>query len=732
MRIRPIGLLVAAALAVASVGAAAQTQPPAEAPAAAPALLTLDDVRTGRLMLRSETPGRYVAAPLVSTKIDVAVTGTVARATVTQRFLNPTEAWVEGVYAFPLPEDAAVDRLRLRIGDRFIEGEIREREEAKAIYEEAKAEGKKAALVEQERPNLFTNSVANIGPGEVVVTQIAFQQALAPRDGRWELRLPLVVAPRYSPEPVVQAVEFGADGWAVADAVPDRDRISPPVADPRTEPDGAIRNPVEIEVDLAPGFEIARLEAPFHALRVAEPDEGRAVVSLAGPAPADRDFVLRWEAADTGPRAALFEERADGADHLMLMLSAPDLGEAAPVRPREVIFVQDVSGSMSGASIEQARQGLSMALERLRPEDSFNIVVFNDSFAVFHDRPVPASPENVAAALEAVAGLVAEGGTEMLPALDHALSAPAEPERLRQVIFLTDGAVGNEAEMLALIDGKLGATRLFTVGIGSAPNSYFMSRAAELGRGAHVYIGDLDDVAARMTELFAKIERPAITDLALALPEGMSAEVLPSPLPDVYAGDPVVVALKTAEARGTAVLTGRRGDRAWEARLPLDQAAERPGVAKLYARRRIAGLEALRLSPSVPVAQMEAIDAEILETALDYGLVSRLTSLVAVDVTPSRPEGEALARAEVPLALPEGWDPDAFLFEMPETARPQIDEAALRLIAPRAQAGATPLGAAVPKGALGWRASLALGLALALGGLLALLALVAARRRAGR
>ncbi|GMG81113.1 marine proteobacterial sortase target protein [Paralimibaculum aggregatum] len=693
---------------------------PTETPAAAPALLTLDDVRTGRLMLRTDEPGKYVPAPLVSTKIDMQITGTVARATVTQRFTNPTEEWVEGIYAFPLPEDSAVDTLRMRIGDRFIEGEIKERQEAKEIYEAAKAEGKKAALVEQERPNLFTNSVANIGPGEVIVTQIAFQQSLAPKDGRWEVRMPLVVAPRYNPSPVVQVVEFLQDGWGVTDPVPDRDRIEPPVADPRAEPAGQMRNPVQIDIDLAPGFDIATLESPSHEITVAEPGPGRARIALAGPAPADRDFLLRWAGSGAEPQAALFAEEKDGQAHMLLMLTAPELGEARPVRPREVIFVQDVSGSMSGESIEQAREGLEMAVKRLRPEDAFNIVIFNDQFAVFHDAPVPASPENIAAAVTAVRALEAEGGTEMLPALDYALSGAPAGDRLRQVIFLTDGAVGNEAQMLALIDEKLGETRLFTVGIGSAPNSYFMSRAAEKGRGAHVYIGDLSEVAERMTALFTKIETPAITDLELRLPEGVTAEVLPSPLPDLYAGEPLAVALRGPEIAGEAVLSGMRGAQPWQVRLPLDRAAERAGVAKLYARRRIASLEALRLSPAVEVSGMERLDREILDTALGYGLVSRLTSLVAVDVTPSRPRGTGLASAEVPLNLPKGWDPEAFLFETPEAA-PQLDRAMLQRIAPqRTQAEAEAAGAPVPKGALNWRQSLLLGLLLMVTGLFTL------------
>jgi len=743
--IRPLlSLVLLIGLAALSLPAAAETPEvtPAdtrdETPPPVPALLTLDDVRSGQLMLRADEPGRYVAAPLVSTKIDIAVTGPILRATVTQRFRNPSEAWVEGVYAFPLPEDSAVDTLRMRIGDRFIEGRIEERQEAKRIYEEAKAEGKKAALVEQERPNLFTNSVANIGPHEVIVTQITFQQALAPRDGRWELRMPLVAAPRYNPAPVVQQVDFGEDGWAISDPVPDRERVESPVADPARETPGTIRNPVALAVDLAPGFALGSVESLAHEVSVEAPGPDRRLVMLTGPVPADRDFVLRWTADFAEPKAALFrddpaaapgDERAKPSEeHLLLTLAPPALGPAAPVRAREVIFVQDVSGSMSGGSIEQARAGLEAGLERLRAQDRFNLIVFNDGFAVFADAPLPATPENIRRAVGAVRALEADGGTEMYPALDYALTdAAPEDERLRQVIFLTDGAVGNEAEMLALIDRKLGRSRLFTVGIGSAPNSYFMTRAAETGRGAHVYIGDLSEVGARMEALFAKIEAPAITDLALTLPEGVSGEIYPTPLPDLYAGAPLTLAMRLDRATGTARLTGQRAGQPWRLEVPLAQAVPRPGVAKLWARQKIASLEAFRLSPGLEPDQWERVDAEILATALDAGLVSRLTSLVAVDVTPSRPADQTVESREIALTLPAGWDPEAFLFENADPA-PSLDKAMLQRLAPAADPNGPAADAApLPKGALNWWPALMLGLGCLAAGLLLLL--VTLRRR---
>jgi Ca-activated chloride channel family protein len=681
-------------------------------------LVALNDVASGSLLLRTDEPGRYVRAPLVSSSFDIDVSGPVVRATVTQRFRNVSDKWVDGRYAFPLPDESAVDSLKMRIGDRFIEGVVKEREQARRDYEQARAEGRKAALVEQQRPNLFTNDVANIGPGDVVVVEIAWLQTLAPTDGAFELRLPLVVAPRYNPKPVVHAVDFGPGGWAISDPVPDRDAIESPLADPREQPEGTIHNPVIISVDLQAGFPLGAVESRHHDVTVARDGGEAATVKLDGAVPADRDFVLRWT-PDVGasPHAALFRESAGGRDYYLALLTPPEPAAVTDAPARDVIFVQDVSGSMDGESIRQAREGLAQALRRLEAEDRFNIVFFNDRMWRYAPDMVPATPGNIAKTLSAVETMRADGGTEMLPALEEALAdaTPGETDRLRQVIFLTDGAVGNEAQMLQAITAGLGRSRLFTVGIGSAPNSYFMTRAAELGRGSVVYVDDLTAVAGQMAALFAKIENPVLTDLRATLPGG-AGDLSPDPLPDLYAGDPVVFAFHTPEGEAGAVtLTAGRGANAFEWRIDLAQAAPRAGIAKLWARKHIRKLEALASSQVGWEMGREKLDAAILQTALDHHLVSRLTSLVAVDVTPSRPDGVESTAIEVPLNLPAGWNPERFL-DAPAPA-PQLRKAALpqaELARLSTAAAPPPSGAPVPRGSLDWRARVLAGLLLLL------------------
>ncbi|MBX2855237.1 MAG: marine proteobacterial sortase target protein [Rhodobacteraceae bacterium] len=658
-------------------------------------LIRADQVDGGALLFFTDEPGLYVQAPLVSTKIDISVAGPIARAVVTQRFRNPAEVFVEGKYLFPLPEGAAVDTLKMRIGDRLIEGEIKEKQQAREIYEQAKAEGYKASLVEQIRPNMFNTSVANIGPDEMVVIQIEYQQTLAPRDGLFGLRAPLVVAPRYTPKDLVDVVKFGPNGWEVEKQRPIPGVIGagragpkdPPVeqtlADPRFDEPGTIRNPVELTVDIDAGFPLGELKSLYHEVDITRGGDGEtATASLSGPVPADRDFYLSWGPKEVDdPYAALFSAAEPGeatnvapaGEHFVFMLTPPALEAIGDTRrPRDVIFVQDVSGSMFGESIEQARKGLEMAVKRLRPEDRFNLIVFNDAHGLYSDTLLPATKKNIADAVTAVRALQADGGTEMLPALEEALkdADPNDDGRVRQVIFLTDGAVSNEREMLRLIEQDLGRSRLFTVGIGSAPNSYFMTAAAEAGRGAHVFIGDLTEVQERMEALFRRIETPAMTDLKVEVVDStgkpVAAEIWPSPVPDLYAGDPVVATVLLPEGEGGEQLSisGLRGGEAWSETLALSDASARSGVSKLWARRRIQSLESLLSSPDTDAPMMERIDAEILQTALDHHLVSRLTSLVAVDVTPTRPVDEPAVTVDVPTNLPKGWDADSFFGEV--------------------------------------------------------------------
>ncbi len=620
--------------------------------------VALGDVKSGALLLRTAEEGKYVETPLLATDVEIEVSGPIIRATVTQRFQNITDGWVEGVYVFPLPEKAAVDTLRMQIGERLIEGQIKERRLAREMYEAARAQGQRASLIEQERANIFTNSVANIGPGETVVIQIQYQETVLQSNGIFSLRFPMVVGPRYNPRPIAHTVDFGGEnGWGNVDPVPDRDRITPPVRNPEL---GKI-NPVTLSVKLSPGFELGDIVSAHHEIQLRRTGENSAILSLGeGEVPADKDFELTWKAAGTAPGAALFRETLDNEDYILLFLTPPAMksnDDANRVAlPREVIFVIDNSGSMGGASIVQARSSLMFALNRLKPADAFNVIRFDDTMEQIFPSAVPATKENVAFALRFVEKLNAEGGTEMLPALKAALvdQSPNATDIVRQVVFLTDGAIGNEEQLFREIARNGGRSRVFTVGIGSAPNSFFMSRAAEIGRGTFTHIGSADQVRERMMELFEKLENPVLTDLEVRWSGGTVKDISPFPLPDLYAGEPIVLTARASELPDALKITGMLDGETWTVTVPLTKARMGHGIGKLWARRRIASLEVERQSGG----GNEKIEQAILSTALEHHIVSRLTSLVAIDVTPGRPEDQNLTQTEMPTNLPEGWDFD--------------------------------------------------------------------------
>ena len=613
-----------------------------------------------------------IPAPLLATDVRIEVSGIIGRTRVSQRFVNPGADWREGVYVFPLPASAAVDHLEMRIGERRIKGEIRERAEARRSYEQAKQDGRKAALVEQERPNLFTTSVAPIGPDEEVVIEIEYQEALRFDGGSFSLRFPLAITPRYVPGPPIEIAVHGTGDARDTARVPDASRVTPPVVHPLI---GKVI-PVTLSVAIDAGFPLAALQSRYHAVKIDEAADGRHTVTLDGPAPADRDFELAWT-PDVGraPGAAIFEERRNGTRYALVMV-VPNAGDAPGARvAREATYIIDTSGSMAGTSMLQAKAALLFALDRLVPGDRFNVVEFNSRARPLFDVPMPVDPATLGRARSFVSGLKADGGTEMREALALALRPAPTDGFVRQVVFLTDGAVGNEDELFALIRERLDDRRLFIVGIGSAPNSHFLRKAAEFGRGTFTWIGDTREVQERMADLFRKLESPVLTDIALDWPG--AAEAWPVRIPDLYAGEPLVVTAALADTEGEVVLRGRHGGRPWRASLPLAGNGMAAGVGALWARAKIEALSDARIAG----ANADHVRAEIVRVALEHHLVSKHTSLVAVDVTPTAPVDAAIRTTAIPGNLPHGQEFEAIFGGLPQTATSASRDLAIALVA---------------------------------------------------
>ena len=617
------------------------------------------DVESGTLLLKMQAG--LVTATRTNTAVTMDISGLVARVSVRQEFHNQGDEWTEGIYVFPLPDRAAVDRMRLHIGERFIEGEIREKEQARKDYEQARSEGRKASLVEQERPNLFTTSVANIAPGERVVVEIEYLEDLRYDGGTFAIRFPMTLTPRYIPGSAVADRE--GSGWSPdTTRVSDASRITPPHVTASEE------HRISFEARIDAGMPLEIVASRYHPVDVSE-DNGRYTVTLADDAvPMDHDFELVWRPVPSAaPRAMLFSETIAGQRHYLLMVVPPDTANDVPVSmPRELIFVVDTSGSMHGASIAQAKQALVRALDGLAAGDRFNIIEFNSSTRALYHQGVPADAANIAHARRFVERLEANGGTEMLPALGLALDAAGSEAWLRQVVFITDGSVGNEEELYSMIESRLGNARLFTVGIGSAPNSWFMRKAAELGRGSFVVISALHEVGEQMDRLFGKLANPQVTDINVGWPGGAVTESYPDIVPDLYVGEPVTVRARASTAfqpGSTVRVSGNSIAGAWTRELTLDSDAEHPGIGALWARAKIAALH----DEERRGGDAEGLRMAVVDIAIGHHLVSKYTSLIAVDKTPVRPAGTALAREQVPNLLPYGQSMNA-IFGFPATA----------------------------------------------------------------
>jgi Ca-activated chloride channel homolog len=618
----------------------------------------------GCLLYRSPLSGRYETVPLVHTDVALDVRGLVAAATVTQQYVNNTNEPIEAVYVFPLPHDAAVYDMEIRIGNRVIRSVIREREEAKRTYEAAKSAGKRAALVEEERPNIFTASVANLMPADHVDVRLRYVESLRWEESRVRLVFPMVVGPRYITG--TEAVGHEGTGWAAdSDAVPDASRITPPVRNPETRSG----HDISLAVDLDAGFEFGSIKSVSHEINVRRLADGRQHIELAaGATIPNKDFVLEVQQAEsTQPKTALFlsSDRDSGETHFLLTAFPPTVQPTKRV-PVEMLYLIDVSGSMAGTSIQQAREALLQALDRLTPADRFGVLAFNHSYYEFASQPLAASAENVAAARRYVQGLEAGGGTEMLPALLHVMQKPETPGYLRHIVLLTDGDLGNEEQIFAALRQDLGGARLYTVAIGSAPNFFLATKMAQFGRGSFTHIADISEIREQMGRLLETIESPVLTDVQLSFEGVELAEVYPQRLPDLFLRQPLLIYGRISQGRkGTVHLTARAGDQPFEASFAFDAstASFHPGITTLWARQRVEDLmDHWRVSDE---DSRETIRTSLIAHAIRYHLVTRFTSLVAVEETIANVGGESRTVA-VPTELPAGMQLDK-VFGAPAT-----------------------------------------------------------------
>jgi Ca-activated chloride channel family protein len=592
--------------------------------------------------------------PLKHTSVKAEISGFISRVVVTQEFENPFKEKIEAVYTFPLPQNAAVDDMTMLVGDRTVRGRVLRREEAQAVYEAAKTGGKVASLLDQERPNIFTQSVANIMPGEQIKITISYVETLKYEDGSYEFVFPMVVGPRYIPGNATGSPVSGDNGFAQdTDSVPDASRITPrPVAKGMR-----VGHDISLEVALDAGVAIENVSSGSHAIDMQRPGVAQAYVRLKNSSVIpNKDFILRYDVAGKGISDALLTHRSERGGFFTLILQPPDRVTVSDVTPKELVFVLDTSGSMSGFPIEKAKETMKLALDSLYPADTFNLITFAGDTNILFPEPVPATRENLQKAQAFLASRSGGGGTEMMKAIKAALDPSDAQGHLRIVCFMTDGYVGNDMGIIAEVRNHPNA-RVFAFGIGSSVNRFLLDKMAEHGRGEVEYVALSDDGSAAARRFHERVRNPLLTDISLDWNGLPVADVYPQRIPDLFGAKPVILTGRyTAAGTGVIRLKGKMSGRDFVRDIPVafpESTSQHDVLAPLWARSRIDDLMGQDFNGMQQGSMRPDLKETITSLGLEYRLMTQFTSFVAVEemiVT----DGGTPRRIDVPVEVPEG------------------------------------------------------------------------------
>ena len=630
----------------------------------------------GQLQLVATNP-RAVVPPfsaLKHTDVRAVISGTVARVTLQQKFQNTARVPVEAIYTFPLPPTAAVDAMEFQIGKRRIIGQIKRKDVARRVYENAKRDGKRAALLDQQRPDIFTQHVANVMPGDALTVKISFVQTLPYRKGGYEWAFPTVVGPRYVPSggyyapnqrgaPSQNAKLPPKNQIGAQAVVTDADKITPPIAPPGTR----AGHDLSLRVELDAGVPLGNIRSLLHPISVTKRGASRASIALVNlKTLPNQDFILRYQIAGQDVQSGvLTHPDGRGGGYFQMVVQPPHTPTREQIVPRELVFVVDQTGSQSGWPMEKSKETMQLALSKLRPNDRVQVLGFNTDVYPCFDKPVAPTAQNVAKARKFVAGLNAEGGTDILKALAVALKIPADPKRLRIVIYMTDGYVGDDMQIADYLRKNRGSTRVFPFGMGNSVNRFLIEQMARQGRGAADYLTvDPDNALPKerknareaVERFYARMATPVLLDPKASFAGLPIKDVFPSVLNDVFDFGPLVISGRyTKAAKGFVTLRGISGTKSWTRRIPVNFGAktQNPALETLWARAKVENLmEQDYLGAQIGKPDPK-IQGEIVQTALAHRLLTQWTSFVAVEQKIVNPGGKN-RRTDVPVNIPKG------------------------------------------------------------------------------
>ena len=590
----------------------------------------------GAIVVRDPT-GRAVC-PLKHTDVKAEISGFLSRVVVTQQFENPFASPIEAVYTFPLPHNAAVDDMTMTIGERTIRGKILTREDAQVVYEGARSRGQVAGLLDQERPNIFTQSIANIMPGEQIKISISYVETLRYEDGAYEFVFPMVVGPRYSPQ-----------------NVPDAARITPPPP-PAGERSG---HDISIDVTIDAGLIVDSIQSKTHGIEIERPSPTSAHLRLRrGATIPNKDFILRYDVAGGAIQDALLTHRSDKGGFFTFILQPPEKVAADDVTPKELVFVLDTSGSMSGFPIEKAKETMKLALDNLYPDDTFNLITFSGDTRILFPEPVRATKRNLARAQEFLAGTAGSGGTEMMGAIKAALDPSDSQSHVRIVCFMTDGYVGNDMQIIAEVQKHKNA-RVFAFGIGSSVNRFLLDSMATAGRGEVEYVGLNEDGSAAAKRFHQRIRNPLLTDISIDWNGLPVADIYPQRIPDLFGAKPVILTGRyTAPGSGTIRLRGNMAGSPYTREISVtlpETMALHDVLAPVWARARIDSIMGEDYYGAMRGAMRTDLQNAVTQLGLEFRLMTQFTSFVAVEEMVVNDDGR-LRRIEVPVDVPAGVD----------------------------------------------------------------------------
>lgn len=563
----------------------------------------------GDLQILDKNGAPTALCPLKRTSVDANISGFGAQVVVKQTFTNPTNTPIEAVYTFPLPNDAAVNHMRMRIGDRLIEADIKRRQEARQIYEQAKRAGQAAALLDQERPNIFTQSVANILPGSTVQVEITYVQLLKFENGEFEFNFPMTVGPRF----LGNAADPG--------------KIDPP----RSK---RVGTNVDLTVHLNPGAPVTNLRSILHEIKTVKGRGDTTVSLLKQDEIPNRDFILRYGVSDTRVQNAFLTHTDDRGGFFTLAFVPPKTPVAAQISPREVIFVMDQSGSQQGFPIQKSKELTLKMIGTLRPDDTFNVIGFANAVRLLWSEPRKNTAANIAEARKFVEAMEANGGTQLREGVVAALSGQKTGDRLRMVLFNTDGFVGDENIVLDTIQKERGHARMFSFGIGNSVNRFLLDAMAEEGRGDVEYVTLAEKADGAVATFLRRTQTPVLTDLTVKINGVKTYDVQPEALPDVFNDRPVVLYGRfDGVGEAQAVVTGKLGGKPWSQTIDLNFTAksDAPAIPVLWARKRIAEIKRTNYIATFRGEGKSTTEEDITKLALDYGIMSEYTSFVAVE-----------------------------------------------------------------------------------------------------